>query len=292
MQDQMMYTQPIPSPLSRSISPVARSKHQNSSEKNRKGSNENHTNFSSQKNVHRDESRQNHSQPPIRPPMNMINMGQSGRTKHLQQQSTQGKESMLSMGGVSCQGRKNELDSRPRLTQYKSATDLVTSIQENPALKNIQLLNSELLENNDNLLETILPPGEAGLMISKTSEGLTIHHIADNSIAKDLEIGDIIVGLDGVDITVFSSKVVMQLFSRRKYQQRTLLYRKGSASLPGRTQVRSDSRGRGRKPRERSKSNRRSATPLKTRDLSRMRSNFLEKRESGKVSKGHHRRRT
>lgn len=201
MQDQMMYTQPIPSPLSRSISPVARSKHQNSSEKNRKGSNENHTNFSSQKNVHRDESHQNHSQPPIRPPMNMINMGQSERTKHLQQQSTQGKESMLSMGGVSCQGRKNELDSRPRITQYKSATDLVTSIQENPALKNIQLLNSELLEKNDNLLETILPPGEAGLMISKTSEGLTIHHIADNSIAKDLEVGDIIVGLDGVDVS-------------------------------------------------------------------------------------------
>ena len=84
----------------------------------------------------------------------------------------------------------------------------------------------------------------------------------------------------------------MQLFSRRKYQQRTLLYRKGSVSLPGKIQVRSDSRGRGRKLRERSKSNRRSATPLKTRDLSRMRSNFLEKRESGKVYKGHHRRRT
>jgi len=53
----------------------------------------------------------------------------------------------------------------------------------------------------------VLPAGEAGLSISKTAAGLTILRIADNSIARDLKPGDIIIGLDGVDVSAAFVKI-------------------------------------------------------------------------------------
>lgn len=134
-----------------------------------------------------------------------------------------------------------------RLAHYKNATNLNT--------ESVRALNTELVMENKNVSQTVLPAGEAGLSISKTAAGLTILRIADNSIARDLKPGDIIIGLDGVDITKFSSNVVMQLLSKRKHRQRTISFERGEP-LPGNID---DSGGRrqGQRP-QRSGSNRRS----------------------------------
>lgn len=101
------------------------------------------------------------------------------------------------MGGVSTSGRKsnNALDSRHGLQKYKSPT------RTNLDSESFKALNSELVQENSSLFETILPPGEAGLTITKTGAGLTILRTADNSMLNDLNPGDIIIGLDGVDVS-------------------------------------------------------------------------------------------
>ena len=80
-----------------------------------------------------------------------------------------------------------------RLAHYKSATNLNT--------ESVRALNRELVLENTNVSQTVLPAGEAGLSISKTANGLTILRVADNSVARDLKPGDIIIGLDGVDVS-------------------------------------------------------------------------------------------
>ena len=90
---------------------------------------------------------------------------------------------------------------RARLAQYRSATDLGgASKVEDLHAQTRQSTNSKFLEDTK-LMETVIPPGEAGFTIIHTSDGLTIHRIRDNSIAKDMKPGDIIVALEGVDVS-------------------------------------------------------------------------------------------
>lgn len=173
------------------------------------------------------------------------------------------------MGGVSTSGRKsnNALDSRHGLQKYKSPT------RTNLDSESFKALNSELVQENSSLFETILPPGEAGLTITKTGAGLTILRTADNSMLNDLNPGDIIIGLDGVDITQFSSKVVMLLLSKRKHRQRTLMYQKGTQ----RSDKKSIDRRREERPNKgnnQSRPNRRIPTNLKAKDVAEVRAQF------------------
>jgi hypothetical protein len=88
-----------------------------------------------------------------------------------------------------------------RLAQYRSATDLSgTSKGEHLHAQSQHPMNINLLEDAD-LMETVMPPGEAGFTIIKTADGLIIHRISDNSIAKDLKPGDVIIALEGVDVS-------------------------------------------------------------------------------------------
>ena len=98
---------------------------------------------------------------------------------------------------------------KARIAQYRSATDLSASnnsrgdgstAQSPGSGGKVQLINSQLLEDTD-LMETVVPQGEIGIILVKTPDGLKIHRISDNSVAKDLRKGDIIISLDGVDVS-------------------------------------------------------------------------------------------
>lgn len=64
--------------------------------------------------------------------------------------------------------------------------------------------------------EVSIPPGNAGLTLLNTSEGLVIQHIKSTSVANDLKVGDVIIALDGIDIARYPSDVVLQLLERKK----------------------------------------------------------------------------
>jgi len=95
---------------------------------------------------------------------------------------------------------------KARIAQYRSATDLnasnhdVSTAQDPGSGGNVQQINAQLLEDTD-LIETVVPQGEIGITLVKTPDGLKIHRISDNSVAKDLREGDIVISLDGVDVS-------------------------------------------------------------------------------------------
>jgi hypothetical protein len=69
-----------------------------------------------------------------------------------------------------------------------------------PSTANVQLMTSNLLLD-PTLKETILAPGDAGLTLIKDPRGLIIQKISRSSVAIDLKVGDIIVALDGVNVS-------------------------------------------------------------------------------------------
>jgi len=82
----------------------------------------------------------------------------------------------------------------------------------------------------DGTLEAIIPPGDMSIVLSSSNNGLIVERISERSVARDLlQVGDTIVALDGVDITMFSAKVAAQLLHKRKHnKERIILYVPGS----------------------------------------------------------------
>lgn len=106
-------------------------------------------------------------------------------------------QTMKSKNQVLTQEEITEMIRKERIQQYRSATDLNNS---NPTLRNPKIMDRKLTNNTD-LFETVIPPGELGMTIVKNSEGLTVVKLTDNSVVKDINIGDVIVALDGVDVS-------------------------------------------------------------------------------------------
>ncbi|GFH51446.1 predicted protein [Chaetoceros tenuissimus] len=191
---------------------------------------------------------------------------------------------------VMTQEEITEMIRKERIQQYRSATDLNNS---NPALRNPKIMDRKLTDNTD-LLETVIPPGELGMTIVKNSEGLTVVKLTDNAVAKDIRVGDVIVALDGVDITMFSSKVVMQLLQKRKFQNRNILYRRfkpmiaeGDKKVLTRKGIRENimknvdsKKGMMANQGIQRSSRSRSSTPLRSRDIEKLRTSFKEKQRS------------
>jgi len=222
------YNEPIPNPHSRSVSP------RRSLNMMDNGGPQPYS-PSPPKRMHR--SQQHRSVSPVRPPMNMgqsqrsmggssqqhrsvspvrppMNMGQSQRSmgrhqmgnseRSLLQKSVRVPAGGMDMSVMSDSVSNNVSMQRMRLAQYKSATDLsdgLTPILPSP-MKGSAVPTMDHGDLMTDLMETKLPPGEAGLTLIKTIEGLTVHQIADNSIAKDIQVGDIIISLDGVDVSI------------------------------------------------------------------------------------------
>lgn len=78
--------------------------------------------------------------------------------------------------------------------------------------------------------EGIIPPGTAGLTLLNTTEGLVIQHIKSTSVAHDLKVGDVIVVLDGVDITRYPSEIVLQLLERKRNFHRSIVFKRYNSS--------------------------------------------------------------
>ena len=58
------------------------------------------------------------------------------------------------------------------------------------------------------LMETKVPPGSMGVKLRSTRNGLLIEKIEEDSVAADLKVGDVIVALDGVDVSLlFRSEI-------------------------------------------------------------------------------------
>jgi len=74
--------------------------------------------------------------------------------------------------------------------------------------------------------EVSIPPGKAGLTLLNTSEGLVIQHIKSTSVANDLQVGDVIIALDGIDIARYPSDVVLQLLERKKELHRSIGFKR------------------------------------------------------------------
>ncbi len=108
-------------------------------------------------------------------------------TPYMEQQQKEASNSLKHLQSMS------EDDPRGRADKYKTATSTHT--------KSVRALNEELVTEDGELFQTVIPAGEVGLTIAKTAAGLTILRIADNSVASDLNPGDIIIGLDGVDVS-------------------------------------------------------------------------------------------
>ncbi len=127
----------------------------------------------------------------------------------------------------------------------------------------------------DGAMEAIIPPGDMSIVLSSSNNGLIVERISERSVARDLlQVGDVIVALDGVDvsffiiifffslesnlsglrnpvllyqISMFSAKVAAQLLHKRKQnRERTILYIPGNHQHIGMGQDMNTSRtGRG-----------------------------------------------
>lgn len=69
-----------------------------------------------------------------------------------------------------------------------------------PSTSNVQLMTSNMLLD-PTLKETRIAPGDAGLTLMKGPRGLIVQKISRNSIVTDLKVGDIIIALDGVNVS-------------------------------------------------------------------------------------------
>ena len=59
------------------------------------------------------------------------------------------------------------------------------------------------IPRDDGLLEACILPGDMGLVLSSTPDGLMIERVAERSVAANiLNVGDTIVALDGVDVSL------------------------------------------------------------------------------------------
>jgi len=86
------------------------------------------------------------------------------------------------------------------LDQHSSGNNILDQSCVRPSTANVQLMTSNLLLD-PTLKETRILPGEAGLTLAKGPRGLVVKKIARNSTAIELKIGDIIVALDGVNVS-------------------------------------------------------------------------------------------
>jgi hypothetical protein len=74
--------------------------------------------------------------------------------------------------------------------------------------------------------EANIPPGNAGLTLLNTAEGLVIQHIKANSVANDFKMGDVIVALDGIDVSRYPSDVVLQILESKKNFHRSVVFKR------------------------------------------------------------------
>eukprot|EP00978_Attheya_sp_CCMP212_P019964 scaffold56706_cov54-Attheya_sp.AAC.7 len=75
----------------------------------------------------------------------------------------------------------------------------------------------------NNLKEVIVPPGDMGITIKSSNKGPIVVDVHHRSICREIRPGDIILALDGVDVTHIPGKSVMQLLDMRKQKTRKLL---------------------------------------------------------------------
>jgi hypothetical protein len=76
----------------------------------------------------------------------------------------------------------------------------------------VKVMSNGML-NNTNLMVSKVPPGNVALSLRSVNMGLLIDRVSDRSVAKDLNEGDIIVALDGVDVRNVLCKI-QKLFSQ------------------------------------------------------------------------------
>jgi len=168
---------------------------------------------------------------------------------------------------------------------YRGRTGSMTEMGRE--LEPIMSKNAQFLQNGTRIEEmgfyhTKVPPGDMGVTLIKTAEGLMINHQSENSIATELIVGDYIVSIDGVDMAMFSSHVVTQLLTKRKSRVRSIVFKRPlrdqPPDMPGNKRNHNASTPL-RETQDAIQSGR-SSTPLKSRNLSQMREKFLKKRDS------------
>ena len=80
------------------------------------------------------------------------------------------------------------------------------------------------------------PSGPLGIIIDTTPEGPMIHSLKEGSqLGGKVNVGDLIVGLDGVDTRNMSAKTFTRLMARRSQGERQISLVKGCAPLTPRT---------------------------------------------------------
>ncbi len=87
---------------------------------------------------------------------------------------------------------------------YRGRTGSMTEMGRE--LEPIMSKNAQFLQNGARVEEmgfyhTKVPPGDMGVTLIKTAEGLMINHQSENSVAVELRVGDYIVSIDGVDVS-------------------------------------------------------------------------------------------
>ena len=76
----------------------------------------------------------------------------------------------------------------------------------------VKVMSNGML-NNTNLMVSKVPPGDLALSLRAVNMGLLIDRISDRSVAKDLNDGDIIVALDGVDVREKNEFIILKVTS-------------------------------------------------------------------------------
>lgn len=74
--------------------------------------------------------------------------------------------------------------------------------------------------------EANIPPGNAGFTLLNTAEGLVIQHIKATSVANNFKMGDVIVALDGIDVSRYPSDVVLQILESKKNFHRSIVFKR------------------------------------------------------------------
>ena len=79
--------------------------------------------------------------------------------------------------------------------------------------------------------EEKVPPGDVGLSLKSVPGGLQIHRMSRKSVCQTINVGDIIIALDGVDVTSFTPDVVTHLLNTRSdHPIRSIIFRSADES--------------------------------------------------------------
>jgi hypothetical protein len=96
---------------------------------------------------------------------------------------------------------KRKLPARARSSQFNDPPDDV--LPQRPQTQGNRRASSKLQQLQEGgFMETQIPPGDMSIVLSSTPDGLMVEQVSDRSVAKNLlHPGDVIVALDGVDVS-------------------------------------------------------------------------------------------